>query len=542
MVNARGRGKYMSSRPPNITTNSIFVQSGVVYYPMKAKLGNLCRMALGAVALVAALAVPSTASPTFTVGSKQFTESYVLGEVIRQLASRVGEARSDHKQGLGTTGIVFAALKTGNIDVYPEYTGTISQELLKNKTMVNDDTMNAQLKPMGLAVGIPLGFNDTYALAMRSDMAEKFGIRTIGDLARHPELKFGMSHEFINRADGWPGVKSTYGLTQAPRGIEHALAYEALATGQIDVTDIYSTDAKIDKYKLRVLDDDHGYFPRYDAVLLYRADLPKRLPRTWAALEQLRGKITADRMISLNADVELRGQTVEQVANNFLAKDLKIGKSIGSPSHASLSRYFGDNFLMLTLEHLYLVFTSLLAAILVGVPLGVLAARSKTAERPILGFVGVAQTIPSLALLAVLITIVRRIGDPPTLIALFLYSLLPIVRNTCSGLMDIPAGLRESALALGLPPLARLRLIELPMASRSIMAGVKTSAVLNVGTATIAAFIGAGGYGQLIVIGYSLDDYNKLVGGAIAVGVLALVVQSAFNLLDRWIVPKGLRG
>jgi len=499
-------------------------------------------MALGAVALVAALAVPSTASPTFTVGSKQFTESYVLGEVIRQLASRVGEARSDHKQGLGTTGIVFAALKTGNIDVYPEYTGTISQELLKNKTMVNDDTMNAQLKPMGLAVGIPLGFNDTYALAMRSDMAEKFGIRTIGDLARHPELKFGMSHEFINRADGWPGVKSTYGLTQAPRGIEHALAYEALATGQIDVTDIYSTDAKIDKYKLRVLDDDHGYFPRYDAVLLYRADLPKRLPRTWAALEQLRGKITADRMISLNADVELRGQTVEQVANNFLAKDLKIGKSIGSPSHASLSRYFGDNFLMLTLEHLYLVFTSLLAAILVGVPLGVLAARSKTAERPILGFVGVAQTIPSLALLAVLITIVRRIGDPPTLIALFLYSLLPIVRNTCSGLMDIPAGLRESALALGLPPLARLRLIELPMASRSIMAGVKTSAVLNVGTATIAAFIGAGGYGQLIVIGYSLDDYNKLVGGAIAVGVLALVVQSAFNLLDRWIVPKGLRG
>jgi len=498
-------------------------------------------MALATAALVVAFAAPAMARGTFTVGSKQFTESYVLGEVIRQLANRVGEARADHKQGLGTTGIVFAALKTGNIDIYPEYTGTISQELLKNKSMVNVDTMNAQLKPMGLAVGIPLGFNDTYALAMRSDLAEKLGIRTIGDLARHPELKFGMSHEFINRADGWPGVKSTYGLTQAPRGIEHALAYEALANGQIDVTDIYSTDAKIDKYKLRVLDDDHGYFPRYDAVLLYRADLPTRLPRTWAALEQLRGKITADRMISLNADVELRGQTVEQVANNFLAKDLKIGKAMRSPAHVSLSRYFGDNFLMLTLQHLYLVFISLLAAVVVGVPLGVLAARSRGAAGPILGFAGVVQTIPSLALLAVLIPILHRIGDPPTLIALFLYSLLPIVRNTYSGLSDIPAPLKESAVALGLPALARLRKIELPMASRSIMAGIKTSAVINVGTATIAAFIGAGGYGQLIVIGYSLDDYNKLIGGAIAVGVLALIVQGAFDLLDRWIVPKGLR-
>ena len=505
-------------------------------------LRQLCVFALIVAGAVVPTSTPAVAKGTFTVGSKQFTESFVLGDIVRQLASRVGEARAEHKQGLGTTGIVFAALKTGNIDVYPEYTGTISQELLKNKTMVNMDTMNAQLRPMGLAVGIPLGFNDTYAIAMRSELADKLGIRTIGDLAHHPELKLGMSHEFINRADGWPGVKSTYGLSQTPRGIEHALAYEALATEQIDVTDIYSTDAKIDKYKLRVLDDDRGYFPRYDAVLLYRSDLPTRLPKTWAALEQLRGKISAARMIQLNADVELRGQTVPQVANNFLAKDLKIGRAVRSPAHAFLSRLFGENFLLLTWQHLYLVFLSLLAAVMVGVPLGVLAARSKAAAGPVLGFVTVVQTIPSLAFLALLITVTHRIGDAPTLIALFLYSLLPIVRNTYSGLSDIPAPLRESAQALGLPALTRLRLVELPLASRSILAGIKTSAILNVGTATIAAFIGAGGYGQLIVIGYSLDDYSKMEGGAVAVALFALVVRGGFDLLDRWVVPKGIRG
>jgi osmoprotectant transport system permease protein len=482
-----------------------------------------------------------SARPTLTVGSKRFTESYILGDVIRQLAAHVGEARAVHKQGLGNTGIVFAALRTGNIDVYPEYTGTISQELLKNKSMVSIDTMNAQLRPMGLAVGVPLGFNDTYALAMRADQAGKLGIRTIGDLARHPELKFGLSQEFINRSDGWPGVKTTYGLPQSPRGIDHGLAYEAIAGGQIDVTDIYSTDAKIDKYKLRVLDDDRGYFPRYDAVLLYRADLPKRLPRTWAALEQLRGKISADRMIQLNADVELRGQTFGHVATNFLAKDLKVGHALNNPTMAFLSRAFGDDFWALTAQHLYLVFVSLLAAVVIGIPLGVLAARSTTAAQPILGSVSVVQTIPSLALLAVLIPILHRIGDPPTLIALFLYSLLPIVRNTYSGLCDIPAPMRESALALGLPSFARLRLIELPLASRSILAGIKTSAIINVGTATIAAFIGAGGYGQLIAIGYASADNTKLVAGAIAVGILALLVQGAFDLLDRWIVPKGIR-
>jgi osmoprotectant transport system permease protein len=133
------------------------------------------------------------------------------------------------------------------------------------------------------------------------------------------------------------------------------------------------------------------------------------------------------------------------------------------------------------------------------------------------------------------------IGTLPALIALFLYSLLPIVRNTYSGLQDIPAYLRESAFALGLPAAVRLRRIELPLASRAILAGVKTAAIINVGTATIAAFIGAGGFGERIVTGLALNDHGVLLAGAIPAAALALLIQGLFELLDRWLVPTGLR-
>jgi osmoprotectant transport system permease protein len=176
-----------------------------------------------------------------------------------------------------------------------------------------------------------------------------------------------------------------------------------------------------------------------------------------------------------------------------------------------------------------------------GVPLGVWAARSRAAAQPILALVGAIQTVPALALLAFLIPLLGMIGTVPALAALFLYSLLPIVRNTYGGLTDIAPHLRESAIALGLPPGARLRRIELPLASRAILAGIKTAAIINVGTATIAAFIGAGGYGERIVTGLALNDHAMLLAGAIPAALLALLVHGAFELLDRWLIPAGLR-
>jgi osmoprotectant transport system permease protein len=496
-------------------------------------------LGVGLLLLLLLTASCAAQTPSLTVGSKRFAESHILGEVLTQTANAVGEAHATHQSGLGNTGIVFAALQGGSIDVYPEYTGTISQELLKSKTPLTLHAMNAQLAPLGLAVGVPLGFNDTYALAMPEDRAQKLGIKTLSDLARHPELRLGLSQEFLKRADGWPGVKAAYGLPfPAPQGLDHGLAYEAIAGGQIDVTDIYSTDSKIAKYKLRVLDDDKHYFPAYDAVLLYRKDLPTRLPKTWAKFQALAGKISAPQMIALNAQVEIQNQTPPAVAAAYLAGN--------SPSttveHESFwSVLFAPDFWPETRQHLFLVFVSLALSVLVAIPLGIWAARSPGAAQPILSVTGLIQTIPSLALLAFLIPLLHRIGPVPAIVALFLYSLLPIVRNTYTGLTDIAPSLRESAAALGLPPGARLRLIELPLASRAIFAGIKTAAVINVGTATIAAFIGAGGYGNRISQGLENNNDLLLLSGAIPAAALALLVQYGFDLLDRAVVPAGLR-
>jgi osmoprotectant transport system permease protein len=369
---------------------------------------------------------------------------------------------------------------------------------------------------------------------MREAEAAKLGIRAISDLSRHAALRLGLSQEFLVRADGWPGLKRAYGLPFAtPSGLDHGLAYEAIAAGRIDVIDIYSTDAKIERYGLRVLEDDRGFFPKYDAVLLYRRDLPQRAPKAWTALVALEGKIDARGMIRLNAAAELEGKTFREAAALF---DGTGGAAAAKRGY--LTALLGPDLARLTGEHLVLVVASLAAAIAIGVPLGVLAFKVRGAGQPILAAVGLIQTVPALALLAFLIAALGRIGTAPALVALFLYALLPIVRNTHAGLAGIRPGMREAALALGLSARDRLRAIELPLAAPTILAGVKTSAVINVGTATIAAFIGAGGYGERIVQGLALNDNALLVAGAVPAAVLALAVQGTFELAERrWRVP-----
>ncbi len=495
--------------------------------------------------LIALLLLPALclAEPVLNVGSKRFTESYILGEIIAQTVDAAGEARAVHKQGLGNTGIVFAALRSGAIDVYPEYTGTIAFELLGRKTPAGLEEIGRELAPLGLGVAVPLGFDNTYALAMREERAAALGISSISDLSRHADLKPGISQEFLNRKDGWPALQQAYRLPfPAPRGLDHGLAYEALASGQVDVIDIYTTDAKIGKYRLRALADDRGFFPAYNAVLIYRLDLPQRFPESWGALQQLQGRISTQRMIALNAEVELSGMSFAAAAGQFLAAPGAAPGRAAHPDRASFAAMlFGADLGRLTLQHLLLVFASLALSVAAGIPLGIRAARSPRAAHWILAAVGVLQTIPSLALLAFLITLMGTIGTAPAIIALFLYALLPIVRNTHSGLVDIALPLRESAQALGLPAAARLRLIELPLAARSILAGIKTSAVINVGTATIAAFIGAGGYGERIVAGLAVNDNAMLLAGAIPATALALLIQWAFDALERRVIPEGLR-
>ena len=481
------------------------------------------------------------AQGTVNVGSKRFTESYILGEIVTGTIRRAGEAHAAHQRGMGNTAIVFAALKNGAIDVYPEYTGTIAFELLRRGHAADLTALNRELAPLGLAAAVPLGFNNSYALAMLESQAAPLGIQTISDLLRHPDLNLAVSQEFLNRRDGWPALRSAYGLPFAPRGLDHGLAYEALAAGKIDAIDVYSTDAKVAKYALRVLADDRNFFPAYEAVLLYRLDLPQRFPRTWAALRALEGTIPAERMVSMNAAAEISGATFTAVADGFLAAAGAAGPGAMQDRGSLVSMMFAADFWRVTLEHLALVFASLALSVAAGIPLGVWAARAPRCAPWILAAVGLLQTVPSLALLAFLIAAMGMIGAAPAIVALFLYALLPIVRNTASGLADIPAALRESAEVLGLPSGARLRRIELPLAARAILAGIKTSAVINVGMATIAAFIGAGGYGDRIVAGLAVNDHGLMLAGALPAAALALLIQGGFDLLERRAVPAGLQ-
>ena len=459
------------------------------------------------------------------IGSKRFTESYILGEVLaRQVPGAV------HRAGLGNTGIVFAALKSGAIDVYPEYTGTLAREILGLQSEASIERLHRALAPQGLGVGVRLGFNNSYALALREARAQELGLRRLSDLARHPGLKLGLSPEFLGRSDGWPGLKAAYRLPYAtPAGFDHGLAYEAIAAGRIDLMDIYSTDAKIERYQLRILEDDRHYFPRYEAVLLYRLEATRRLPEAFEALRRLEGRIDERLMIRMNAAAELEGRSFAQAATLLDAgEDLDQRKT-----RAFFSTLFGPDFWRLTGEHLLLVFGSLAASIAVGVPLGVLASKVRALSQLILAAAGVIQTIPSLALLAFLIAALGTIGVLPALIALFLYALLPIVRNTYAGLAQLARGSVQAGAALGLSSWQILFLVELPLALPTILAGIKTSAVINVGTATIAAFIGAGGYGERIVTGLALNDNLTLLAGAIPAAALALVVQGAFELGER---------
>jgi len=474
----------------------------------------------------------AASQPRVVVASKAFTESLILAEIAAGVARAAG-GDVVHEAQLGGTRVVWNALLRGDVDVYPEYTGTLEREIFADDAVQGRDALESALAARGLRLGPRLGFENTYALGMKEEVASRLGLRRISQLREQPALRFGLTNEFLDRGDGWPSLRNAYGLPQQPVGLEHEVSYRGLEAGTLDVVDLYSTDADIRYYRIRVLQDDLHHFPRYDAVLVWRADLEARAPAVVAALRGIGGRIDAPAMIAMNARVKLAGETERAVAQGFLRDQLAVEG--GGGSDGVLARLVRN-----TRDHLALVGISLGVAVALAVPLGILAAKRPRLGGAILGVTGVLQTIPSLALLVVMIPLFG-IGAPTAIVALVLYSLLPIVRNTHAGLRGIAEPLRESALALGLSPRARLVSVELPLASPSILAGIKTSAVINVGTATLGALIGAGGYGQPILTGIRLDDVGLLLQGAVPAAALALAMQGLFGLLERRVVPRGLR-
>lgn len=486
----------------------------------------------GLVALTILLAPPEPADGMIRVGSKSFTESYVLAEIAAQAIEGSGEAVG-RRLGLGGTGIAYRAAAEGSIDLYPEYTGTISRAILKDPAVDSVEAIRVRLRERGLTISDPLGFDNTYALAVREDAAQRLGLERISDLARHPELTGAFTSGFLERDDGWPGLQRHYGIALAAvRAIEHALAYQALAAGTVDVIDIFSTDGRLTRPGVVVLRDDRRFFPTYAAVLLARLDFVERHPRVWASLEQaMVGRIDGGAMARLNALADLDGRSVRHVAARFLGREVTAADERGR-----LARELAT----LTLEHLMLVLTAVTAALAVGLPLGILAARRAALGQLELMAVSVLQTIPALALLCFMIPLLG-IGTLPALVALFLYALLPIVRSTHTGLATLDRQLLEIAAVVGVDGWRRLARIELPLASVEILAGVKTATTWTVGTATLAAFIGGGGYGTLIVRGLALDDPTTILAGAVPAALMALLFHALFEAVDRLVIPRGLR-
>jgi osmoprotectant transport system permease protein len=493
------------------------------------------------VLLIAGLAPLPHRSVQLRVGSKKFTESVILGEMMRLLAEDAGLTVAHYRE-FGGTRIVFDALVAGEIDVYPEYTGTITAEILAGQHVTNENKMHDLLRQKGIGVSKSLGFSDTYALALTRKRAAKLGISRISDLKRLPELRLALTHEFLDRGDGWPALKRRYDLQQrSVVGVDHDVAYRQLLAGEVDVIDVYSTDAMIRRGDLVLLKDDAAFFPRYDAVWLYRLDAASRHSELPAAMRRLEGTVSEAAMQSLNDEVEAGRKTESQAAADFLSQ--KIGLHVDEQSTSRTQMIVRH-----VLEHLDLVRRSLLPAIVVGVALGILCQRNPRTGRLVLACVGLLQTIPSLALLVLLLPLVAALGyrsigegSVTAVTALFCYCLLPIVRNTYTGIDGIQRETIESATVLGLGPVARLVEIELPIALPTLLAGIRTSAVQNVGFATLGAIIGAGGLGQPILRGIRLNDVSLILAGAIPAALLALLLQGSIDAIEWAVVPRGLK-
>ena len=480
-----------------------------------------------AAALCVSLALAAGGEP-LVVASKDFNESYILGEIMAQLLESDG-FEVERRFGLGGTLISYDALRTGEIDLYAEYTGTLATAILKRPDRSGVDALNDVLAREGLALLPPFGFNNTYALAVPRALARSRGLLTISGLVDHPDLRIAVSHEFLEREDGWPGLSRTYGFDRPIDGIEHGLAYQALEEGMIDLTDAYSTDGELVRHDLVVLRDDRDFFPRYLAAPLVRNDLPQR------AKDRLR--IVADTlddpaMQALNASVLFEDADFAEAAAGYL-------DGIGIESDGAVSgpwRQLGGN----TLRHLELTVMALVPATLVGIGLGLLVFRIAWLARSVVYAAGLLQTIPSIALLAFMIPLFG-IGVTPAIVALFLYSLLPIVRNTVTALSTIDPVLQRVSLAMGLTRTQRLRHVFVPLAVPSILAGIRTAAVISIGTATLAAFIGAGGLGDPIVTGLALNDHGLILQGALPAALLAIFTEFALEGVERMLSPRHLR-
>jgi osmoprotectant transport system permease protein len=483
-----------------------------------------------AVALCAfARSLPSRT--TIVIASKQDTEGQILAEILAELVEARTHYSVERKTNLGGTLLVFTALQRGAVDVYPEYTGTIDEAIL-HESLSYPAIVGEMRNRYDMYVSPELGFNNTYAVTMKAQTARLLRIRTISDLASHRNLRWGVSPEFLHRSDGLPGLERAYRLGDVDAiAMEHSLAYPALEDGAIAVTDAYSTDGELLRYEFVELVDDRHFFPPYRALYLARQATVLAAPELRQIFDSLAGAIDARTMTALNAQVDVDHQTPAQVASRFLTRRFGIRRAPVRDETATLV-------LRALARHVELTVVAVLFTIILGLPLGLWAAVRPRAGRIIMKIVGTLQTIPSLALLALMIPLFG-IGVVPALVALVLYGLLPVVANTVAGLRQIPSDVLDAARGIGLTGQQSMAWIQLPLALPFILAGIRTSAVIAVGTATIAAFIGAGGLGDFIITGLTLNDPKTILLGAVPAALIAIGVEELIYRVEVAVRPHG---
>jgi len=523
--------------------------------------------------VLAFVALPATSWPAadmVVIGSKNFTGSAVLAELMAQMIEAHTDLEVERRINLGGTMICWAALRAGEIDMYADYTGTGWSIVLKEQGKIKDPlraflhVRRRYLEEFGVHWLEPFGLNNSYALAMAEERAEQLSVRRISDLAAHEqEVRAGFSIEFGNRADGYPGLSEAYGLHLGTvRTLEHGLAYQSIDSGEIDLMDAYSTDGKLLRFRLRILEDDRRFFPPYNAAPLVRAETLREHPEVEAALGRLAFRVPDHAAQALNYVVETGGERVASVARAFLEREgLVDGESEEArsarvaldrvlsqrpePGHVASTRptFFGllatraGELMRLLLEHLALTLVSVVIAATVAIPLGIAITKRDRLRQITLGAAGVVQTIPSLALLAFMIPLLG-LGVTAAVAALFLYAVLPILRDTYTGIVEVDADLVDAARGMGMRPGQILTHVQLPLAMRTIMAGIRTSTVISIGIATLAAFVGAGGLGEPIVEGLYLNDTQLILAGAVPAALLAVIADLGLGRLEVALQPR----
>lgn len=493
-----------------------------------------------------------TFSKSVTISSKQFSESVTLSEMLGILLEENYNFRIKRKHALGGTQVAFEALKNGSIDIYPEYTGTGYVSILKESGLDSASKIHSFLqeefkKRFGIVWSEPLGFNNTYAVAVKNDDKRFENIKTISQLSEAQfEYRLAAPYEFMERKDGYAAMKMAYNLELPQKNVksmEAGLMYPAIRNGSVDVIFCYSTDGKIKGANLRLLEDDKSFFPPYEVAFTVRKEVYDKYPELRAAIGILEDSITEEEMINLNFLVDGKKQDSQTVARNFL---IERGLIEGDLTTRQASTGFFDYtwnkrayLLKITKEHLILSFLSLLIAMLISIPLGIMMTRIKNLEKFIFPVVNTIQTIPSLALLGFMIPFLG-IGVIPAIIALFLYSLLPLMRNTYIGIQGIDPELIEASKSVGLTQRQILLRVEIPIALPVILAGLRTAAVMVVGMATLAALIGAGGLGDPIFRGVSTVNSYLILLGAIPSALLAILIDKLIGALEKKLVSPGL--